>query len=118
MTERHTSFPKSSRLKLASDFRELLRNGKSFRENGLALYVRKSNAHQSRLGIIVSKKVLSRAVDRNRAKRIIREYYRKEKSNFQNTVDLIIRIVEDCNLFSDNNLRVTLEQLFIKARLL
>lgn len=118
MTERHTSFPKLSRLKLASDFRELLKNGKFFRGNGIIVYFRKSHATQNRLGIIVSKKILSRAVDRNRAKRIIREYYRKEKNKFQNNFDLIIWIVEGRNLFSDNNLRVTLEQLFIKARLL
>lgn len=117
MTARHTSFPKSSRLRLASDFRELLRSGKSFRDNGIVVYFRKSNAHQSRLGIIVSKKILGRAVDRNRAKRIIREYYRKEKNNFQNTFDLIVRIVEDHNLFLGNNLRSILERLFKKADL-
>lgn len=112
MTARHTSFPKSSRLKLASDFQELLRNGKSFRENGLVISFRKSNATQSRLGIVVSKRVLSRAVDRNRAKRIIREYYRKEKNSFREPHDIIVRVVENCKLFVNNNLQQYLKQLF------
>ncbi len=115
MTVRQTSFPKTSRLKLASDFRNLLRNAKSFRENGLVIYFRKSNTSESRLGIIVSKRVFKQAVDRNKTKRLIREFYRKEKKNIILPNDIVIRVLEDHNLFKLNNLQKTLKQLFIKS---
>ena len=117
MTARHTTFPKTSRLKLASDFRNLLRNSKSFRENGLAIYFRKSNASESRLGIIVSKRVFKRAVDRNKIKRLVREFYRKERNKIVLPNDIAIRVLEDRKLFELNNLQKYLNHLFKKANL-
>ena len=115
MTVGHTSFPKTSRLKLASDFRDILKNGKSFRESGLVLYFRKSSTKDSRLGIVVSKRVLKRAVDRNRVKRVIREYFRKEKANFSIASDIVIRTFQDHQLLNSSNLREILSKLFKKA---
>ncbi len=115
MTARHTTFPKTSRLKLASDFRNLLRNSKSFRENGLAIYFRKSSASESRLGIIVSKRVFKRAVDRNKIKRLVREFYRKERNKIVLPNDIAVRVLEDRKLFESNNLQKYLKQLFIKS---
>ena len=117
MTVRHTSFPKTSRLKLASDFRDLLKSGKSYRENGLILYFKASKTNESRLGIVVSKRVLKRAVDRNQFKRFVREYYRKEKVNFNNSADIIVRALENRDLLKPYNLQICLNSLFKKAKL-
>ena len=45
----------------------------------------------ARLGIVVGKRVMSRAVDRNRAKRLIREVFRHEAQNL-GSLDIVIRV--------------------------
>ena len=47
--------------------------------------------NQSRLGLVVSKKNISKAVERNRVKRVIRESFRKNKTLIPN-LDVVILI--------------------------
>ena len=47
--------------------------------------------NQSRLGLVVSKKNISKAVERNRVKRVIRESFRKNKSQIPN-LDVVVLI--------------------------
>ena len=114
MTVGSTSFPKTSRLRLANDFREILKHGKCFRENGFAIHVLKSNRKESRLGIVVAKNIFKRAIDRNRAKRLIREFFRREK-NILSSCDIVVRVVDNHNALNTNNLRICLTLLFKKA---
>ena len=47
--------------------------------------------NQSRLGLVVSKKNISKSVERNRVKRLIRESFRKNKSQIPN-LDVVVLI--------------------------
>ena len=47
--------------------------------------------NDARLGLVVGKKLLKRAVDRNKVKRIIREQFRRERPNVP-ACDLIVRL--------------------------
>lgn len=58
----------------------------------LWLAARPSQTGVPRLGLIVAKKVLRRAVDRNRAKRAIRESFRLRKG--LPPLDVVVRVVE------------------------
>ena len=53
--------------------------------------VRPSDSDVARLGLIVGKKVLRRAVDRNRAKRMIRESFRRQRR--LPAVDIVVRLM-------------------------
>jgi len=56
----------------------------------LRLAARRSATHKPRLGLIVGKRCLPRAVDRNRAKRVIRESFRHAPD--LPTLDIVVRV--------------------------
>lgn len=58
----------------------------------LWLAVRPNDAQAARLGLVVGKKILPRAVDRNRAKRAIRESFRLAQR--LPPLDIVVRVVE------------------------
>ena len=66
-------FPKTARLLKKSDFR--FRPYQKYFTDLFGFYFKKNGA--GRLGISISKKVLKRATDRNRIKRLLREVYRE-----------------------------------------
>ncbi len=64
------------------------KEGRSVHTSKLKVVVRPSNA--SRLGLVVSKRVSKRAVDRNRVKRCLRESYRRNAQLFPNNTDVLL----------------------------
>jgi len=54
-----------------------------------SVFVRVNDLERSRVGIIVGKKIASRAVDRNRIKRMVRELFRQSRSAFHGA-DLVV----------------------------
>lgn len=67
--------PKILTLKKNKDFLRTYSKGTVFVSSVLVTYVRKNWQNQTRLGITTSKKI-GKAVDRNRARRVIRNSYR------------------------------------------
>ena len=55
------------------------------------LFVRPNDGSVARLGIITSKRVASRAVDRNRAKRLVREAFRRMRHRLGG-VDVVVQL--------------------------
>lgn len=76
-------------LKENRDFRRLYRQPLSFVGPALVVYFKENRAGFSRLGITAGKK-LGSAVDRNRAKRVIRLAYRELLPDFNKNVDMVI----------------------------
>lgn len=118
MSVRKTSFSRQMRVKRSSEFLRTFRSGRSLRENGVQIYFRANQPlGQSRLGIIVSRKTFPRAVDRNRARRIVREYFRNNSGRFRENHDLIVRIVEGAKALLENKLHQILERAIERAGL-
>ena len=75
-------------LKTNSDFRRAYARGKSYTNPALVLYVRKTRAGSCRIGITASKKI-GNAVQRNRARRVIREAFRQVNLPLKGNYDVI-----------------------------
>lgn len=71
------------------DFQKVYRNGKSYANKYLVMYVLKNETNDFRLGISVSKKV-GNSVVRHRIARLIRESYRLNKKLFSSGLDIVV----------------------------
>ena len=75
-------------LKKNKEFNRLYSKGKSYVSKSLILYVLPNRSYEKRIGITTSKKI-GKAVDRNRARRVIKESYRKVLENIKPGYDLV-----------------------------
>jgi ribonuclease P protein component len=86
-------FRPAARLRRAGEFQHVMRHG---RRGSVSLFIvlaaRTSGPEPrqgSRLGITVSRRVGS-AVERNRIKRVVREWFRSERVNLASDTDLVV----------------------------
>ncbi len=89
----------SESLKKNDDFRTVYRNGVSYANKYLVMYVLTNNQNKNRLGISVSKKV-GNSVVRHRFCRLVRESYRLHEKVFNSGLDIVVvarTSAKDCN---------------------
>ena len=79
----------SQSLKKNADFQIVYKEGKSFANKYLVMYVKENDLGINRIGISVSKKV-GNSVVRHRMTRLIRESYRLQESMFQKGLDIVV----------------------------
>ena len=87
MTHRH-------RLRGAAVFAAVFRRGQRFEGERLQLVAVPANG-EGRVGYVIGKKLLARAVDRNRLKRMLREAIRARRPAV-NAFDVIVRLRRPC----------------------
>ena len=79
----------SESLKKNSDFQKVYREGTSFANRYLVMYVLENQYNKNRLGISVSKKT-GNSVVRHRITRLIREIYRLDEMRFKTGIDIVV----------------------------
>lgn len=79
----------SESLKKNNDFQVVYKNGKSFANKYLVMYVFENNSSINRIGISVSKKV-GNSIVRHRITRLIRESYRLHENIFNSGLDIVV----------------------------
>jgi ribonuclease P protein component len=72
--------PKSERLRKPAEFNRVYTQGKRFDGRFMTVFVLPSEKGSQRLGITTSRKVSTKAHDRNRCKRLLREAFRLSKA--------------------------------------
>ena len=76
-------------IKQNADFQKVYKEGKSFANKYLVMYVLENRTGQNRLGISVSRKV-GNSIVRHRITRLIRESYRLQEDIFNSGLDMVV----------------------------
>jgi ribonuclease P protein component len=85
------TLPRGARLLARAQYEAALAGEPARARRHFTLFVRPNGEAHARLGIIASKRVAARAVDRNRAKRLVREAFRKMRHRLGG-VDVVVRL--------------------------
>ena len=76
----NNTFPRTSRLLTSGDYDKVFKKPVRVSAPGILLLATDNQEAHARLGLVVPKKVLKRAVWRNRVKRIVRESFRNSQA--------------------------------------
>ena len=79
----------SDSMKKTNDFRNVYKNGKSYANKYLVVYVWKNSSSCNKLGISCSKKI-GNSVVRHRFARLVREVYRLHENMFNSGLDIVV----------------------------
>lgn len=104
---------KQQRLRTPDDFRRVYQSKQWGGSTHHTFNVLKGEG-QSSLGVTVSKKVSKHAVQRNRIKRQIREFYRLRQSQLMSGVQVVITAKPSCGRADDSDRASSIELLWSK----
>jgi ribonuclease P protein component len=73
------TLPKQSRLSARAEFQKIYALGQRYDGRLMAAFLRKNDLAVHRLGVTASTKAIGKSVDRNRARRLLREVFRRSR---------------------------------------
>ena len=88
-------FPRTVRLTQSRDFDRVFKSATVRKRHGaLRLSAVANRMHTARLGLVVGKRALPRAHERNRAKRVLRDAFRRRRADLP-AMDIVIQVTGD-----------------------
>jgi len=109
------TFSKDKRLLKASEFQEVFdTNTFKIAHPKLLMLAKFNDREKSRLGLVVGKKNIPSAVDRNYVKRIVRETFRLEC--FIQPIDVVFLARKDAHKLSSEHMTLLLQQSWCRLR--
>ncbi|MFP8966957.1 ribonuclease P protein component [Pokkaliibacter sp. CJK22405] len=110
------SFPRQARLLDSRDYKEVFDDVLvKASDKSLLILARPSSKERSRLGLVIAKKHVRRANQRNRIKRVIREHFRVTHTRLD-ALDLVIIARQGLGDLSNEELRQILARLWQRLR--
>jgi ribonuclease P protein component len=107
------TLPKLARLRTKEQFDRVFKAGKKISSGGVAIFYNQNDQTQARMGIVVTKRNVPLATQRNSLKRVVRESFRQRRHLFPN-VDVIVYLYASAKSFSNAKLHLCLEQLWTR----
>ncbi len=111
------SFGREERLRKSAELDLVYSQGRVFRSQPISLHVLENAAAKNRVGFSVSVKT-GKAVERGRAKRLLREAYRLNKGKLKRGLDILIVAKAGAAQLSFHQTEEILLRLFREANLL
>ncbi|MEX0431469.1 ribonuclease P protein component [Spiribacter insolitus] len=84
-------FPRAARLTRSAEFRAVFGDAQRHADRYFTILAGHGSVSHARLGLAVSRRAASRAVDRNRLKRLIRETFRQQLPGLP-AVDVVVMV--------------------------
>jgi ribonuclease P protein component len=92
--ESRKTFKKHEKIRRRKDYSAIFQSGQRLHSKNFTVIINRNELEVSRLGLSVSKKV-GEAVRRNRIKRLLREFFRLNKSILPASQDIVIIVRKD-----------------------
>jgi ribonuclease P protein component len=102
----------AQRLHQGDNFESVLKT-KPLSQNWLALHCQPNEQGVARIGIVISKRIVSKATSRNRIKRLIREEFRKQSC--QESINFVFRLRKNVLAEEKVEFGITLSSLIAKS---
>lgn len=81
---------RNRRLHTSNAINEAFDGGIRFAGQCMVIWLRRADDANLRVAVVASRRTFRRAVDRNRAKRLLREVFRRYRDRFHGRVDLVL----------------------------
>ena len=105
------AFPKTARLLSPKDYKPVFDNSRyKVSTKQFLLLATASQARRPRLGLVIAKKHVSKAVQRNRLKRVLRESFRLRQSEIP-LIDIVVLARKDADKLAPIELRKMIDRL-------
>jgi ribonuclease P protein component len=111
-----SKFPKAVRLLTAADYSKIFQDVQlRVSSQNYLILASEQKLNTARLGIIVAKKNVKLAVERNRIKRLLRESFRHQRTDLP-FYDVIVLVKKGANLFDNKAHNAELDYLWRKLK--
>jgi ribonuclease P protein component len=105
------AFPKTARLLSPKDYKPVFDNSRyKVSTKQFLLLATASQARRPRIGLVIAKKHVSKAVQRNRLKRVLRESFRLRQSEIP-LIDIVVLARKDADKLAPLELRKMIDRL-------
>lgn len=109
----NSAFPREARLLASEDYDRVFKKPVRVSAQGMLILACKNDQDCARLGLVVPKKILKRAVWRNRVKRLVRESFRNTRESLPN-IDLVFLARPGIGDISNRDISSTLDGLWVQ----
>lgn len=106
-------FPRSHRLTTKAQYQSVFDQSAKANQKHLLVLYKPNQKPNGRLGLLVGKRAVSDAVDRNRIKRTIRESFRLNQERLKG-FDVIVIARHQCDALNNSQLREGIDKLWEK----